>query len=190
MEPLATPRLKLRPLTQGDAPQVALYANDMRVAHTTRLPHPYTLADGQNWIAKHHGWHQEGSQFVWGIFEGDGPEALRGVMGLVVDRPHRNAELGYWFGVPHWGKGFATEAARAVVKWGFEDLDILRIHATHLAINPASGRVLEKCGFRREGLQRQHLIRFGVVHDLVLYGLLEEEWDGFEKDGFFHNSGK
>ena len=85
--------------------------------------------------------------------------------------------MGYWIGTPYWGCGFATEATAAVVRYGFEELQLNRVHAAHFALNPASGRVLEKLGMRREGCRRQHVLKWDRYVDLVLYGLLREEYE-------------
>ncbi|HEX7708287.1 MAG TPA: GNAT family protein, partial [Thermoanaerobaculia bacterium] len=86
------------------------------------------------------------------------------------------AELGYWVGVPFWGRGYASEAAAEVIRFGFEDCGMHRIYGCHYARNPASGRILEKVGMTREGTFRQHILKWGEYLDVVYYGLLREEW--------------
>ena len=68
------------------------------------------------------------------------------------------------------------EAVIAAIRFGFENLGLNRIHANHLARNPASGRVMEKAGLIREGVARQHTKKWGKHEDLILYGLLREDW--------------
>ncbi len=97
-------------------------------------------------------------------------------MGLMLAPEHRRAELGYWIGVPHWGHGYATEAALAAVEYGFALLDLRRITCSHFGRNPASGRVMQKVGMTREGILRQHIQKWDVAQDLVLYAILAEEW--------------
>ena len=101
---------------------------------------------------------------------------LLGGMGLRIAAEHARAELGYWIGVPHWGLGYATEAAAAVLRYGFEELGLRRIHAGHYANNPASGRVLTKVGMAREGHLRAHVVKWGEPLDVVEYAILAEEW--------------
>jgi ribosomal-protein-alanine N-acetyltransferase len=98
-----------------------------------------------------------------------------GAVGLILAPAHDRAELGYWIGAPYWGRGYATEASRAVVRWGFEGLGLRRIHASHFPRNPASGRVLEKLGMRHEGTLRQHVKKWDEYLDLESYGLLADE---------------
>ena len=97
---------------------------------------------------------------------------LIGTVGLALVMEDRRAELGYWIGVPWWNRGFATEAARAVVDFGFGSLGLHRIMARHLARNPSSGRVMEKLGMTKEGMLRHHVLKWGEFEDLVVYAVL------------------
>ncbi len=77
--------------------------------------------------------------------------------------------------MPYWGQGFATEASRAVVRFGLETLGLNRLYAHHMARNPASGRVLERIGMQREGVLRRRVRKWGRFEDVVIYALLREE---------------
>jgi len=101
---------------------------------------------------------------------------LIGAIGLTIDRELDKAELGYWVGKPFWGNGYATEAARLIVDYGFNQLHLNRICAKHFVRNPASGRVMQKIGMVHEGTARQDTIKWGAYEDLHLYGLLKSEW--------------
>lgn len=94
-----------------------------------------------------------------------------GAAGLKLDAAHKRGELGYWIARAHWGRGIASEAVRALVDHAFDVLALERVFAHHFLWNPASGRVLEKAGLRREGLLRGHVQKDGVAVDNVLYGL-------------------
>jgi RimJ/RimL family protein N-acetyltransferase len=96
-------------------------------------------------------------------------------VGLHIEAAHARAELGFWIGVPYWGRGYATEAARAVVKYAFETRKLHRIYASHFRDNLASKRVLLKLGMRYEGRARHHIQKWGRFIDLENYGLLAEE---------------
>lgn len=177
---METKRLRLRPFLFTDAPRVALLAGDRRVAFTTSsMPHPYEESMALEWIKQHERYRAEGSQFIYAV-ETKEDTTLIGAAGLIVVPEHRQAELGYWIGVPYWGKGYATEAAGELLKAGFEMLSVDKIFSRHYGINPASGRVLEKIGMTPEGRLREHFIRFEVAQDLVYYGMLRSE---FEKIG-------
>jgi len=90
------------------------------------------------------------------------------------------AELGYWIAMSFWGLGYATEAARAAVEFGFGPLGLHRINAHYFAGNIGSKRVLEKIGMRREGRFRGHIRKWDRFIDIENYGLLAEEFRGCE----------
>lgn len=173
---LTTRRLVLRPLRMEDAPDVQRLAGDRRVAATTlHVPHPYEDGMAEEWIGRHEErWRTEGRLTLAVTTEDDG---LVGVVGIWPKWEHRRAELGYWIAVPFWGRGYATEAARAVVAYGFAVLGLKRVEAHYLAGNPASGRVMEKLGMTREGVLRQHIVKWDETYDVVLYGILESEFE-------------
>jgi [ribosomal protein S5]-alanine N-acetyltransferase len=169
---LRTRRLILRPFTPNDIPELIPLIGAREVAATTRrIPYPYTEADAKDFIASA----QDGGEInlAVGLLS-----SLRLVGGAILrpDMNHQHAELGYWIGVPHWGNGYATEAARELVRYGFEELQLHRIYASHTSSNPASGKVLGKLGMRREGRMRGHLVKWGQFQDLEFYGMLREEW--------------
>jgi [ribosomal protein S5]-alanine N-acetyltransferase len=83
--------------------------------------------------------------------------------------------IGAWVGKPNWRHGFATEAAVAVLRYGFKVLGLHRIYARHFKRNPASGRVLQKLGMTYEGCRRQHVMKWGVFEDMELYGILRTD---------------
>ena len=173
---LHTERLTLRPFGLADADIVQELAGAYEVAlNTSTIPHPYPPGGAAMWIGTHQAEFEAGDAVTFAVTR-QGGEHLIGAMGLSISREHRRAELGYWIGVPYWGQGYATEAAQAVVAYGFRALDLLRITATHFARNPASGRVMQKIGMTREGCLRSHILRWGEPQDLVMYGILAQEW--------------
>ena len=95
-----------------------------------------------------------------------------GAISLDLNLEHKRAELGYWVGLPFWGRGYATEAGRAMLDYGFDEIGLNRIEALYLLRNPASGRVLDKLGMMHEGVRRQHIIKWGVPEDVGLYAVL------------------
>lgn len=174
---LKTKRLKLRPFSLEDAGEVQQLAGDRDVASTTLLiPHPYPDGAAETWIRSHSDLFQKRKNVVFAITCTEDARLL-GAIGLVIQSIHNRAELGYWVGKPHWGKGYCTEAARAVLAFGFIELELNRIYAHHMQRNPGSGRVMEKLGMRYEGLMRQHFKKWGQFEDILAYGLLREEFD-------------
>lgn len=172
---LSTERLILRPFSPDDADAVARLAGAVEVASTTlSIPHPYPEGAAAAWIAGHAESFAQGRAVPFAItLRSDG--ALAGAIGLEIDPEHLHAELGYWIAVPFWGRGYATEAARAMVRYGFEELGLHRIFAAHFTRNPSSGRVLEKIGMIHEGHRRGHLRKWGVLEDIEEYGLLRND---------------
>ncbi len=173
---LETKRLRLRPYTVEDIQELLPLVNHREVAATTlRIAHPYTEQNAREFFKL-----AEEPDKIWLAItlRGDGKQI--GGIGLRVDSEHLHAELGYWLGVEYWGQGYATEAAREMLRYGFEDLKLHRIFASHFGHNPASGRVLRKVGMRYEGCQRQHLLKWNRFVDSELYGLLRQEWENRE----------
>jgi len=143
---LKTARLVLRAPLRSDVAAMVALAGDRRVAeNTARIPHPYTAADAAGIIAAIN---HKGGETVFAI-ELNG--ALIGMCGL--DPRPDGVELGYWLGVPFWNRGYATEAARAVIDYGFAELGHEVLHSGARVSNPASRRVLEKCGFQWTGVR-------------------------------------
>lgn len=175
---LRTDRLVLRPFTGADAGALHAIVSDREIAYNTAsIPHPYPEGMAQEWIAGQPGRWERGDAVVFAVTVADGGE-LAAAVGLDMEPPHRRAELGYWVARPFWNQGFASEAARAVVAWGFRELGLNRVGAMHYTRNPASGRVLRKIGMRHEGTLRQHVLKWGVFEDLEVYSILAGEVDG------------
>jgi ribosomal-protein-alanine N-acetyltransferase len=168
---LKTKRLLLRRYRDDDIPALARLLGAKEVAATTlRIPHPYTEADARAFLKA-----QESPASKFGMFEISSGELIGGI-GLSVDERHQHAELGYWVGPPYWGKGYATEAAREMLRHGFEDLKLNRIFAGVFTGNPASEQVLRKIGFTHEGTMRQHFQKNGKFLDDQCYGILASDW--------------
>ena len=143
---IETGRLALRAPRLEDAEAVAMLANDRRIAENTlRIPHPYSLADARTFITAANA----GGETVF-LITAEGGRII-GACG-VDKRDGAEPELGYWLGVRHWGKGYATEAARAIIDHAFGDLGCDVLVAGARVSNPASRRVLEKCGFQWTGV--------------------------------------
>jgi [ribosomal protein S5]-alanine N-acetyltransferase len=176
---LETVRLRMRPYSEADIEGLVPLIGAREVAATTgRIPHPYTAADARQFLANI----ETEREVRLAITMRDEGRLIGGV-GLRLFEPHQQAELGYWLGVPYWGKGYATEAAREMLRYGFKQLNLHRIFATHFAANTASGRILKKLGMRHEGCQREHFRKWDKFVDLELYGLLRTEWESGEYNG-------
>jgi RimJ/RimL family protein N-acetyltransferase len=174
---LATERLLLRPLADDDAPAIAAGAGDRRVArYLVQVPTPYPVGLARRWLRSRNDWWPTGRGVTLAIVEHHDPAFLVGTASLRRYARDRRAELGYWLSAGVWGRGIATEATHALVDFGFRELGLARIYAHVLAGNVASMRVLDKLGMVHEGVWRQHMRKGRRLHDLVVYGLLRDEW--------------
>jgi RimJ/RimL family protein N-acetyltransferase len=175
---LTTERLVLRPFRPADGPTVDELAGDRRVADTTgAIPHPYPKGGSLDWIATHAGHWSNGRGAEYAVTLRGANDLPIGAVGLSIDRANRSASLGYWIGVPYWGRGYGTEAARAVVDLAFELVGLNRVAATYLTRNPASGRIMEKLGMSLEGVSRQAIVKWDVAEDLAQRAILRSEWE-------------
>jgi RimJ/RimL family protein N-acetyltransferase len=151
---LETERLMLRKPTLADVKAIADLANDRRIAENTRrMPHPYSQ--------------EHAIEFVRGTADDDRGTVFLiesnfvpiGVVGIDWRQPEA-PELGYWLGVDHWGQGFGTEAARAVIDFTFEEFDVEHLMSGARVSTPSSRNILEKCGFQWSGVE---LHRFEAI---------------------------
>lgn len=157
-------RARLRPWRRDDLAALLRHADDPQVARylSDRFPSPYTRADGEAFLAGR-------------VLDLDGPvfaieidgEACGGIGArLGAGERARSAELGYWLGRRHWGRGTMTALVGVYVPWLQAQRRLHRLQASVLAGNPASARVLLKSGFVEEGTQRAALLKHGHLHDL------------------------
>jgi RimJ/RimL family protein N-acetyltransferase len=143
------------------------YANNRKVWRNLkdRFPHPYTDKDADAWFALNH---EHPERTNWAI-EADG-QAVGGIGLMPMDDVHaRSAHIGYWLGEPYWGRGIMTAAVHAVSDHALSTLGFQRIETPVYAWNPASMRVLEKCGYAREGVMKKSVFKDGELIDSILY---------------------
>jgi len=173
---LQTDRLILRPFVLEDSKEVQRLAGDSRIAATTlTIPHPYKDGMAGEWISTHEIDFKENRQITFAITDKT-DNSLVGSISIRLVSKHNNAEMGYWVGVPFWGKGYCTEAAAAVVKYAFETLELNKVYAHFMTSNPSSGRVMEKIGMASEGLLRQHVDNGGKYEDLKIFGICKSDY--------------
>jgi ribosomal-protein-alanine N-acetyltransferase len=173
---LVTDRLTLRPFIPDDAFDVERLAGAREIADTTlNIPHPYPHGGARDWIALHAPAWTQGTSATFAVVENDSG-MLVGAVSLIIKREHRRAELGYWIARDSWNSGYATEASRRIVDFGFRELHLHRIEARHFLRNPASGRVMAKLGMQQEGVERDWAIKWNRFESLVVYSILESEW--------------
>jgi RimJ/RimL family protein N-acetyltransferase len=165
---------RLRPLRTDDALAWYAYLSDPEVTHLTSY-NVSSMDQVSNFIATYISDYAERRSSRWALVDADSDQLI-GTCGYYSWNPdHSIAELGYDLSREHWGKGLMTEAVRAVVRWGFHEVQINRIQATVMAGNLASMRILEKCGFQSEGLLRQYKICRGQPKDFWMFAQLHSD---------------
>lgn len=170
---LRTRRLVLRPLRVRDVDAVARLIADPEVTRwLLAFPHGDARAAAGRWIGRSLELELDGRGPTLAISRGG---RLIGAIGLRIAARHAHAELGYWLGAAHWGRGYAVEAGRAMVTWGFQVVGLRRIFGQYLGDNRASGRVMERIGMIREGVRRMHVRKAGRWYDAHQFGMLRED---------------
>jgi RimJ/RimL family protein N-acetyltransferase len=139
------------------------------MARMLAIPFPYPDHGAAEWIAAA----RPGRDFAIVLRETN--EVVGGV-GLIEYKQHRRAALVYWCAIDSWGRGYITEAVRAVIAYGFRSLELNKVHGECHGDNPASQRVLEKAGLLFEGRLRQHSFRVDRFADKLLFGVLRDDW--------------
>ena len=167
---IETDRLVLRPFRREDAPEVArILSTPHMFEHTLRFPHPYPVETAVSWIGSHAEDAATGVKLQWAITLPD--DTLIGTVSLALEREPPQGDLGYWISVGHWNHGYATEAVRGVVAFGFDVLRLPRIEGMCYASNTASTRVLEKSGLVLERTLHDYIVADGQHHDVLLYAI-------------------
>jgi RimJ/RimL family protein N-acetyltransferase len=160
----------LRPWRIEDLDSLVRNADDREVWVTLRdrFPHPYTIEAGRAWLAAASV--EDPPTALAVAVDGEAVGGIGVVPGADVNR--HTAEIGYWLGREWWGRGVATAAVTHFVPWVAQTFGFSRLFAEVFETNPASMRVLEKCGFRREGILRGHAFKDGRYLDQVVYGIV------------------
>jgi RimJ/RimL family protein N-acetyltransferase len=171
---LETERLTLRRPTLADVKAIARLANDRRIAENTRrLPHPYSQEHAVEFVRA---MADERRDIAFLIEYSHTPIGMVGVNWREEDAP----ELGYWLGFEHWGQGFGTEAARAVIDFYFEELDLDQLFSGARVTNPASRNILEKCGFQWSGVELHRFEALGSSTPVDCFRLSRSVWSSLK----------
>jgi RimJ/RimL family protein N-acetyltransferase len=171
---LETERLTLRKPTLADVHSIARLANDRRIAEMTRrLPHPFLPEHAASFIRAIA---NEPGETVFLIEHIDAPIGVVGVDWRKPDSP----EIGYWLGVDYWGRGFATEAARAVIDFTFEGFDVEHLISGARVVNPASRNILEKCGFQWTGVELHRFLAIASSTPVDRFKLTRTVWSSLK----------
>src|SRR5262245_34560542 len=173
---LTTDRLRLRPFVAEDAEMLAELSGTFEVADTLLdWPHPFSIANARSTIAAQAALYQASRAIHFAIERRDRAGLIGGIELGALDNAHRCGELRFWIAESEWGRGFATEAARAVLRFGFKEHGLHRIDAMHLVRSDAAAAVLRKNGMRQEGVLRDRVRKSGGFEDAALCALLAGE---------------
>lgn len=169
-------RIKLRRPQLSDADNIYKNLQDKETVRWTFIPQPYKKQDAIKWIRKTHYRIINKKEYHFAIVLKTENRVIGAIALMAIDWKNKNAELGYWLGKRYWGKGFTTEAVKLILRFAFEKLKLRRIHAFSFEENIASRRVLEKCGFKLEGIMREGRYKDGRWHNMLIFGLLKQEY--------------
>lgn len=169
--------VRLTEFRQSDKSDLVQWLNDREISNRTlRIPHPYTANDALTWLSECERMRAEHGQPIhFAIRQREQLVGACGFEGLKIGMLHR-AELGYWLARPYWGRGIMTAVVATVCGYAFDTWGLRRITAHVFEGNSASSRILEKNGFRREGLLRRHYLKNGEFLDAEVYGLLDSDF--------------
>jgi len=169
---ITTENLVLRPFERSDALRVQTLAGDSKIADMTEnIPHPYEDGMAENWIdTLGPAWKKQKTATFAICLESTAK--LIGCCGLQLSMKHKRASLGYWVGVEYWNRGYCSEAATTLVRFGFDELALHRIEAQHLTKNPASGAVMRKIGMKHEATMIDYVIKNDQFESMEQYSIL------------------
>lgn len=139
------------------------------------IPYPFPKENALKWLQNSAQGIESGETIRFAIREKEVGKLI-GTIGLHLNKEHQKAELGYWLGKNFWRKGYLTEALKAVLEFGFKELNLNKIYATHFLFNPNSGKVMLKAGMKFEGLQKQEYLQHGEFLDVNRYSLLKQDF--------------
>ena len=172
---LETERLLLRPIMRKDAKDIYAFASDPEVARYVLWDPHRSIEDTRSYIRYMQNLYHRGLPASWAVTLRNSGRVIGTIGFMWYSESNSSAEIGYSFSRSEWNRGFATEALHAVLDSAFEALPLNRLEAQHDIRNPASGRVMEKCGMKKEGLLRQRIRNKGELVDVVLYAVLRSD---------------
>lgn len=175
---LEGPRVVLRPLTLGDAPDLLAVFGDPEVCRYWSTTALRDLAEAEELVRDVESLFRARELFEWGIAERSGEGVIGTATLFHVTTANRRAEIGFAVGRAHQGRGLASEAVAILIAFAFDSLGLHRLEADVDPRNGPSLRLLERQGFRREGFLRERHFVGGEIQDTVLLGLLRPEWVG------------
>lgn len=169
---ILTNRLYLRLFEKRDAETVQVLCNNYNIYKSTLyLPYPYSLNDALVWMENHKKNFDEDYSYEFAITDKISGN-LYGAISLSNNQKFKNGEIAYWIGEEYWGKGYGTEAAKAIIDFAFEEKKMHKVFARYFKSNPASGRIMQKIGMVQEGVLKDQIVKDGEYEDLIYYGII------------------
>ncbi len=180
---LRTRRLLLDQIKPSDISDIVAYAGNIKIVENTRsIPYPYHEEDAISWIHMANTGFKAKDNYMFAIRFGDSLAFIGGI-GLTIDKENNRAELGYWLAEDFWNMGLTTEAVKAILNFGFEELKLNKILAVYLASNEASGKVMMKNGMVKEAefidhdVKRGHSVEDNIYVSLIQYRMTRNEYE-------------
>lgn len=180
---LATERFLVRHLEEADAPALFDIFSDPEVTRYWSSPPLADREAARELLRQIQDFFQSRTLLQWGIAQRSTGRVIGTCTLAWLDAQNRRADLGFAVARQQWGEGVASEAVPAVLRFGFQALNLHRVEADVDPRNLASVRVLERLGFQREGFLRERYLLNGEAQDAWFYGLLRSEWRGGEAEG-------
>lgn len=169
---ITTKRLVLRRFQKSDAKKVTKLCNNYNVFKSTlNLPYPYFMEDALTWIEGHQKNLEADKSYQLAITDKKTGE-LYGSIALTNNKKFNQGEIAYWIGENFWGNGYATEASQAMLQFAFERKRYHKVFARCFGSNPASSRVLQKIGMKKEGILIDHIVKEEQYENLIYYGVI------------------
>lgn len=170
-------KIHLSEITPADKPAYLKYLNERAIyENTCRISYPYTEKDADAWIARvDTQTKREGRPINWAIRQADG-ELIGGIGFVDLEScSSYRAEVGYWLAKPYWNRGIMTAVVNRLCEFAFKEFKLLKITAQVFESNEGSSKVLERCGFKLEGVLQKHQLKDGKLLNVKLYGRLKPE---------------
>ncbi len=167
-------KIYLRPLEMEDIDSFVLWLNDEEVRQYLSMTSPLNKIREKGWVEN---LYKDDRSTVLGIVVKENDQLIGNIGMHRISIPHRQAGMGIFIGDKAcWSKGYGTEALKLMMGYGFDQLNLHRLHLTVFSFNARAIRTYEKVGFKREGVFREHLYRNGKYHDVYYMAILENEW--------------
>ncbi|QTD41891.1 GNAT family N-acetyltransferase [Sporosarcina sp. Te-1] len=175
---IQTDRLLLRLFERRDAETVKRLCDNYNIYKSTLyLPYPYSLDDALVWMETHKKNFDEDQSYELAITDKESGE-LFGAISLSNNQRCKNGEIAYWIGEEYWGKGYGTEAAKAMIDFAFDEKKLHKVFARYFSSNPASGRIMDKIGMEREGILKDQVMKDGKYEHLIHFGIINPQESG------------